>query len=382
MLKRLILTIIAFHVLVFVSHAWPPETIDVGIFHDRRPSGVTIIPASGAYKLTDAGGGIICELSLHESVRIESMGDHLAVSWSDTTVYLRGEMHLKGIRWENFFIVRADGIPYRIYDDDLIIRPGAGGLSFVNRVALEKYIAGVVQSESGWSRHPSFYEVQAIIARTYALRNQQTNGHHGFDLCDGVHCQAYYGRTAYEHIIEAVYLTRGEVVVDVSGNLINAVYHANCGGETVASEHVWQQAEPYLKQVFDPHCEGQPGSTWQTTIGQEELFSFLAGNFGLVPNASQRSQILSFSQEQRTHYLIPFRQVSLRFIRSAFNLRSTFFTFSHYNDQLFIQGRGYGHGVGLCQEGAMEMARKGYRREEIISFYYQNVRLTELHGGQ
>lgn len=378
MLRRIFLTFLMLFAFACLLHAVVPETLDVGIYQDQKITGVVMIPAAGIYRLYDSQNNVICELSLHESLLVEPLGDHLSLSWGDTTVYVRGEVMLKGLRWENFFIVRPEGIPYRIYDDDLIIRPGFGQLTLVNRVAIEKYIAGVVQSESGWNRHPAFYEVQAIIARTYALRNQRNNGHHGFDLCDGVHCQAYYGRTAYEHIIAAVDLTRGDVVVDADNRLINAVYHANCGGETVNSEHVWQQAESYLKGVVDPHCVGQPGYAWEASLTQDQLFRFLESNYGLVPNATQRQQILTFTQHNRLHTLRPFQQVSLRFIRTAFNFRSTFFSFSPFNEKIFVQGRGYGHGVGLCQEGAMEMAKKGYDRGEIIDFYYRNVRLLNL----
>ncbi len=355
-----------------------PEVIDVGIFSGQPIKNITVVPAAGGYRLTDGEGHRIAELEKNKPVDIALMGDHCGITMGDSTFYVRTEVILRGHRWENFFVIHVDGHPYRMYDDDLVVRAGRERLVLVNRAAVDNYVAGVVQSESGWMRHLEYYKVQAIIARTYALRNGGSNGHSEYHLCDGVHCQAYYGRSGYGDIIQAVALTRGDVVVDEHGELINAVYHANCGGETVASENVWQRPKSYLTSVADSFCVQQPGAVWEASIPRGEFFGFLEQYFSINPSPDIKEQLLHFTQLSRTHVLQPFDEVRLTQLRTRFNLRSTFFSFSPFNDMIYVRGRGYGHGVGLCQEGAMEMAKRGYAASEIIRFYYQGVALRTL----
>ncbi len=355
-----------------------PEVIDAGIFSGQPIQNITLVPAAGGYWLTDAEGQRIAELEKHQPVEVALMGDHCGVTLGDSTFYVRSEVRFHGYRWENFFVIDVEGLPYRIYDDDLLVRAGRERLVLVNRVSVENYVAGVVQSESGWMRHPEYYKVQSLIARTYALRNGGVNGHSDYHVCDGVHCQAYYGRSGYAEIIQAVAMTRGEVVVDEHGELINAVYHANCGGQTVDAENVWQRPKSYLKSVTDSFCLQQPGASWEATIPRQEFFRFLEQNFSVNPSREEKEQLLYFTQPERTHVLEPYDKIRLTLLRAAFNLRSTFFSLSPYNDMIYVRGRGYGHGVGLCQEGAMEMAKKGYTAAEIIRFYYQGVSLRSL----
>lgn len=355
-----------------------PEMIDVGIFSGQPVQNITVVPAAGGYRLTDIEGQTVAELEKHQPVEIALMGEHCGITMGDSTFYVRSEVMLQGHRWENFFVIQVEGHSYRMYDDHLVVRAGGEGLVMVNRVAVDNYVAGVVQSESGWMRHQEYYKVQSIIARTYALRNGGVNGHSGYHVCDGVHCQAYYGRSGYPEIIQAVALTRGDVVVDEQGELINAVYHANCGGETVASENAWQRPKSYLKSVTDSFCVQQPGALWSANIPRSEFFGFLEQYFSINPSPEQEEQLLHFTQLSRKHVLQPFDEVRLTLLRTRFNLRSTFFSFSPFDDMIYVRGRGYGHGVGLCQEGAMVMAKKGYSAAEIIRFYYRGVAIRTL----
>ncbi|MFP4064906.1 MAG: SpoIID/LytB domain-containing protein [Bacteroidales bacterium] len=355
-----------------------PEMIDVGIFSGQPIQHVTVVPAAGGYLLTDIEGQPVVELEKHQPVKIALMGEHCGITLEDSTFYMRSEVVFQGHRWENFLVIHVEGHPYRMYDDDLVVRAGEERLVIVNRVAVDNYVAGVVQSESGWMHDMEYYKVQAIIARTYALRNGEVNGHSDYHVCDGVHCQAYYSRSGYADIIQAVALTRGDVVVDEQDELINAVYHANCGGETVASENAWQRPQSYLKSVTDSFCIQQPGARWETSIPRSEFFGFLEEYFSINPSAEQEEQLLNFTQLSRKYVLHPFDEVRLTLLRNRFNFRSTFFSFSPFNDMIHVRGRGYGHGVGLCQEGAMVMAQKGYPAAEIIRFYYQGVTIRTL----
>ncbi len=372
-----------FSLLVTAVQASPDErlreSLEVGIFTAHHIMSFDFIPAQGSYAILDEDDGLLMKLSPPGRVRVAAYGRHAAIFTPDTTLYVSGELRISGRSWENFFILQPEGLPYRMYDDELLVRPGPGKLILVNRVALDNYVAGVVEAESGLMRHPEYYKVQAIIARTYAIRNDRANGHRHYGLCDGVHCQAYYGRTAYARIIDAVSETRGDVVVDGDGQLINAVYHANCGGETVASENVWLQSESYLKSVRDTFCLDQPGARWQARVSRQELLDYLHGEFSITPGYQEQQQLMHFAQSRRLHHLDPFGSVRLPRVRNHFQWRSAYFSFYPQNGKIHVEGRGYGHGVGLCQEGAMQMAISGYPKHEIIRFYYQGTRIHTLY---
>ena len=357
-----------------------PETIDVRLFTPDEVLSVQVIPMEGAYVILDSNGFPLLQLPAGQEARFTALGGHVEVAVADTLFYVQDGILLQGRKFQNYFNIRPLGYAgrSRTYDDHLLVRATEGSLQLVNRVAFESYIAGVVQAESGYLRHPEYYQVQAMIARTYAMRVFQRHAAEGFNVCDQVHCQAYYGRSEYPAIVQAVVRTRGEVVVDENSRLIEAVYHANCGGETVNSEDLWPQAVPYLRSVHDPHCGNMPGARWQAGIPQDSFFDYLETAFGLRATPAQKQQILRFAQNSRLHHLDSGGIIHLRHIRSQFSLRSTFFSFSQQDDQIIFSGRGYGHGVGLCQEGAMRMAEKGYSRDAILRFYYQGVSIIDL----
>src|SRR5208337_2379392 len=101
---------------------------------------------------------------------------------------------------------------------------------------------------------------------TYALKNSRKHITEGYNLCDMVHCEVYKGRCTKPEIILAVSKTSGEVIVDKDNQLINAAFHANCGGQTVNSEDVWSKSATYLKSVNDTFCINMPKARWEKTI--------------------------------------------------------------------------------------------------------------------
>jgi stage II sporulation protein D len=142
--------------------------------------------------------------------------------------------------------------PARIYDDNLAFYVDFNRLMAINIVDIDKYIAGVVEAESGPSAHIEFYKAQALLARTYALGHIDKHKDEGFNLCDQVHCQVYKGRANRNpDILKATKETSGQIVVDGNNDLIVAAFHANCGGQTANADDVWVTPQPYLVSVLD-----------------------------------------------------------------------------------------------------------------------------------
>jgi len=266
------------------------------------------------------------------------------------------------------------------YEGDLEVSVFNKLFKLVNTIDFEDYLAGVVETEAG-TRYPSeYYKLQSILCRTYALAHLRRHEAEGFQLCDQEHCQAYKGRSVNAKILNAVSATKGTVIVDKDLNLIIAAFHSNCGGCTVNSEDVWSLPTSYLKAVKDTFCLRMPHAKWHRKIPLAEWKSYLQDKRRSMQKDSL-AQAFSFgyTQDQRAvNFIDKDFVLPLKIIRSDLKLRSTYFSIEQKNDSVIIWGKGYGHGVGLCQEGAMRMAALNYSYKEILHFYYRDVNLVDL----
>jgi stage II sporulation protein D len=359
-----------------------PEEIDVEIFFGETINKLNFTVTQGRYLVCDIEHNKLLELTPFSTLILEKKGNEFLIIRNDSVLFSVDKITLQGSAFHNSFLVNPlnNNLQVRGYDGNLIVKIKNGSLSMINRTPFESYVAGTVQWESGFNKHDIFYQVQAIIIRTYALRNLNRHNHEGFHLCDKVHCQAYYGKSTDKSIIAAVDKCRGEVLTDINGNLLNTVYHANCGGHTLNSEDLWAEALPYLRAVKDEYCSEMPGAKWETSISSHELRKFLQQRFHYNPGEDEWKGITGFRQVSRKQFLDSNELIQLRHIREHFGLRSTYFTITpdEDNETLIIKGKGYGHGVGLCQEGAMQRAKLGYSRKEILQFYYRNSTINYL----
>lgn len=269
----------------------------------------------------------------------------------------------------------------RIYQDNLIITTENKALKLLNEITLDDYIAGVVQAEAGRKSYPEFYKVQSILARTFALSHLQKHAPEGFSLCDQTHCQAYFGKTTEIEIMKAVNYTRDIVVVDENLNLIDAAFHSNSGGQTVNSEDVWGKKLPYLRSINDSFSVKMPNAYWERKMSKEDWLTYLKLKHNYpIQDSNARWKALTFKQDTRVPYMESNNvRVPLKNVRLDLQLKSTFFSIYPQGDSLIFKGRGFGHGVGMCQEGAMRMTKLGYTYPQVISFYYQNIQLINLH---
>ena len=270
----------------------------------------------------------------------------------------------------------------RTYQDDISFSVSEGFIRIINDVVLDNYIAGVTEAEAGSKSTIEFYKVQAILARTFALAHINKHALEGFSLCDQVHCQAYYGKPRDQNIYKAMEGTRGKVVVDENLNLIVAAFHSNSGGQTANSEDVWGSRTPYLRSVVDSFSTKMPNARWERRMLKEDWLSYLKlkHNFP-VNNEEEKAAALNFTQDSRKIFLeCNNSRVALKNIRLDLQLKSTFFSISQINnDTILFKGHGYGHGLGMCQEGAMRMVKLGYSYTDVLNFYYQDIQLIDLH---
>jgi stage II sporulation protein D len=183
-------------------------------------------------------------------------------------------------------------------------------------------------------------------------------------------------------ILQAVISTQNIILTDRKDSKpIVAAYHSNCGGETESAQNAFRNNLSYLLPVTDPYCASMPNARWQKTISLDDWINYLVRN-GFKHNPKVATDF-SFRQTRRTaNYKVNQFTMPVRVIRNDWQLKSTFFSISVEGANLVFRGRGYGHGVGLCQEGAMEMGRRGFKYSEIINFYYKNVNMMSVSGLQ
>ena len=270
-------------------------------------------------------------------------------------------------------------IDARDYEEMIIITADVDKIHFVNQIDADLYIAGVVEAETGQRQTGEFYKAKGIICRTYLYRNINTrHENEDFHLCDEVHCQAYKGRCKSRNMILAAVKATGNVILTNprDSEPIVAVYHSNCGGETESSQNVWQSSQPYLVSVADNYCTSSHNAKWQRTVLLDDWIAYLVKN-GFIHNSPGGAVDYSFQQRRRMRdYKINNTTIPLNKIRADWQFKSTYFSISLDGGNVIFSGRGYGHGVGLCQEGAMEMGRRGFKYDEIIKFYYKNINFT------
>ncbi len=267
----------------------------------------------------------------------------------------------------------------RVYPGVCEVRSEKGGLRLIATVPLEEYVAGTVQAEAGKGHTLEYYKLQAVSCRTYALANKRRHAAEGFEVCDGTHCQVFQGRNLQDTIRLATTLTRDLVVVDPDIQLIHSTFHSNCGGETMNADELWSGSETYLVSTMDTFCLNAPHATWTRSIPRSKWLAYMRNKGVDTDDSTAVATLTDHVPVCREIYLANCGdRVPLDRLRKDFDLRSTFFSMHPVGDQVVLEGRGFGHGVGLCQEGAMEMAKDGYSYYDILHHYFAEVHIVDL----
>lgn len=385
-MKKQIISLILILVLATPRVFGQPENrVSVGLLNTTDVQRVVIEADSGKYEVF-GDRSLIAKIKDFESLHLDVSGTKIIVTDSRGVIGEFNEVQFVGQKYINRFNLYpfSPQLPVRSYDDDLVVRVYDKHLQLINKVAIQKYVAGVVLSESGINASKEYYKTQAILARTYVIRNLNRHQKEFFQVCDNTHCQAYKTRdTLRTTIWDAVLETKGVVVTDNTQRPIEALYHANSGGQTANSENVWITTQPYLRSVDDPFSVNQRQSTWRIdTIGVKSWRDYLHQNYFTEIDTLTADEFVFEQEHRKEYYVVGTDSLRLTQIRKDWNLRSTFFSIHPKGDgrHLIFEGKGYGHGVGMSQEGAMNMADSGYPYNEIIHYYYKNVKLTPLNS--
>lgn len=351
------------------------QKISVSIFNEVPLSSLLITPSRGQYRLIMDDTSLA--VATNQLIYITRVGDSISVRDASCNLGVCARVALVGLSGNDLLRVKPimPSLPARLYDDNMNFYIDYNRIMAINLIEQEKYVAAVVEAEGGYNRALEFYRAQAILVRTYLYANLHRHAEEGFNLCDAVHCQAYKGRSESNRVFDATSDTRDLIIVDSEGKPIAAAFHANCGGHTANSGDVWVSSMPYLIGVPDRFCSGGRGAVWQQRVPLSKWYKFLS--LQGVDTSRITTSDLNFTQKTRQkYYVVNGVSIQTTKVREYFKLKSAWFNVSVHRNEVRLAGRGYGHGVGLCQEGAMAMAAKGWTYERIIDYYYKDVRIV------
>lgn len=257
----------------------------------------------------------------------------------------------------------------------------------VNSVDLETYVAAVTTSEYGLDDTEGNMAM-AVLARTYALRSRGKFGE-AYDHVDHSISQVYHGiADLNDQALAAARRTAGQVLV-YGDALVEALYHAESGGHTADNESVWTSGNPvpYLRGVRDPYANKSPYAEWSFAANRGKLLAALSRKYGgtvtgiRVGDVGKDGRVKSMELLRRSQNLdVPANEFRILFLQTfgPYSMKSTLFTVSRDGNSYRFNGRGFGHGVGLSQWGAHEMAVQGHSYRDILAFYFRGTTLAAL----
>ncbi len=357
----------------------------------------TLSSPSG-FDLLSAGGTLMARGAPAAAWRIEHDGARVRAVRPDgvPTVWADRSIHARPI---GTALLSLDGSPYR---GELAFTGSDSGLAEINTLSVEDYVRGVVPLEMGDrpAGDSAAVQAQAVSARSYAYIHLAPS--RAYDVTGSVLDQLYGGVAAETAVgSQAVESTRW-LVLTYAGRVVNAPYHSACGGSTAAASEIWRTSdEPYLRAVSDRipgtdrfYCDGAPRFAWTHTFDAATVNAAVAAylaSYAKVPGKrpgsvrdvtiashtpSGRVGTLTISTDRGNYVL---RGNDIRFVLHKPGgeiLESTYFSVATATApdgslaRLTLHGMGYGHGVGMCQWGAIGRARAGQDYRTILQAYY------------
>lgn len=258
-----------------------------------------------------------------------------------------------------------------------------GSISVINVVRLDDYLFSVVPSEMAPSWPAEALKAQAVAARTYAYYHILKKKSDLYDLDATTSFQVYKGVAAETaESTRAVSETAGQILT-YGNKPVLAFFHSTCGGATIAGKYVWSGEDlPYLREVRCPYCSQSPYYRWEESLSMPELKRCIAAryNVGQIQGISFdrfHGRVIDATIRHRNGTL----KISGNDFRQMFpekRIKSMYFSAAKKGKSFLFEGRGWGHGVGMCQYGAKGLADKGADYKKILQYYYRGVSIDTI----
>ncbi len=277
----------------------------------------------------------------------------------------------------------------------LLTNPGQASCDLVNRISLEDYIKTLLSKEMNGSWPVEALKAQAVAARTYAYDRLQHQANVAIDQEKLYHLESsekdqvsgtFFDVT--EKTLKASNDTEGEILVGPSGKITPAFFHSKCGGKTLRPDQVWGGVEEGYRSVNCTFCQKTGMKDWKSKLKNMKMTAMVDqvlkryysdslkdGAIKIMPDSVENSEIRLYAGD-RLHII---KKSYLRSFAGRDMLPSNNFTLSMNQGEFEAKGQGYGHGVGLCQLGALELAKRGYDYRQILSFYFPRHRMKKVY---
>lgn len=245
-------------------------------------------------------------------------------------------------------------------------------------VKLEDYVSAVLAGEVSESWPMETLKAQAIAARTFAIRRMKERKNQAFHTQSSVMDQVFKKHNS-QKLKDAALETKGLVLLYDKG-LAETSFHSTCGGHTTSAQSVWGRDYPYLRGVSCQYCSASPAYTWRQRFSSKDLqdkFKCKLDNIKIIDkNSEGRAQKIALSGSPPQTMSGPKFRTQI----GNMKLKSTWLT-SIKNDGSTWEftGKGFGHGVGLCQYGALGMAKEGKTMRDILYYYYPGTKIAKLY---
>ena len=364
-------------------------------------------------------GGIVWRGTQYRNLTFTPQASEASFTLNDVTIGVN-------FHWERQQKQTFEGTLNIVVEADKIVA--------INELPLERYLMSVISSEMSATAPLEFLKAHSVISRSWVLAQMEKRRRHKdgadsffsfikkddeiirwydredhtiFDVCADDHCQRYQGITnaSTPNVAEAIAETRGQVLT-YDGDICDARFHKCCGGDTEEFQYCWEDApKPYLMSFHDPYCntndqhilsqvlndydqETPDFYRWTVEYSRAELSELIArklnADFGeiqdLVPldrGKSGRIWRLKIVGTKKT--LTIGKELEIRRALSETHLLSSAFDVEQQGDRFILKGKGWGHGVGLCQVGAAVMSFQGKTYDEILLFYYRGAEIKHLY---
>lgn len=287
-------------------------------------------------------------------------------------LFSNGKAVLKGIRFQgSFFVIKE-----------------SGRWLFINELPVEEYLAGVLPHEMQADWPQEALRAQAIVSRTFAYYHIERKKKKPYQLRATVKSQVFRGMEKVNaKVTEAVKSTSGQVIL-YEGKIIQSFFHASSGGVTELGDNVWQSGRyPYTQTRKVDYGKSFPSYDWEYSMDTLDFLAFIKKKYSFDRvksfRISKRSesgraisfQILGYKNENLVNQRIKANNFRIHF--GARKIKSLLFQMkSGNNGKIVFSGKGYGHGVGMCQWGAFDMAKAGMQAEDIIRYFYKNISIV------
>lgn len=277
----------------------------------------------------------------------------------------------------------------KLFPGEISIKKYKGKYLLLNHIDVEKYLYGVLSREMSSDWPFESLKAQAVISRTYFIWKSKENRENNlpYDIKNSIYHQVY-GVCKNKIIKDAVNSTKGEILT-YNGEVAKVFFHACCGGTTALPVDVWGGNYEGLCSVTDPYCEESPYYYWKKIFKKTYLSEVLGvsgidkiliktrdttGRVKMLQLITKGGNIIEISGHK--FRLLINEKVKKVYFKNPAVLPSTLFKIKENKDFVIFEGKGYGHGVGLCQWGARKMAEKGKNYKEILNFFLPLMKIT------